>query len=184
MRLLAAIAALTVAVSGSAQAAEPIHACVNSKNGKIRIVPSGTICGSKESPLVWNTEAPRQLVGLTIATLSGDAGVLAFTQACQKEFPATRFCTSEEIIRTTSVPAGLSGSAWVLFSPVGSSGTGAVFDASGQWGTGSSFTCAGWSDSGSISNPYSGLTVAFGARYGAFSPQVCSEARRVACCGP
>ncbi len=37
-------------------AADPIHGCVSTK-GRIRIVPAGTVCGRKETPLDWSNNA-------------------------------------------------------------------------------------------------------------------------------
>jgi hypothetical protein len=183
IRLMALAGTLGAASLALAQTSGAIHACVNSKSGAIRIVQAVAACSSKESPLSWNAEARAQLVGLTDATLQGDAGALAFTAACQQELPGTHFCSSEEVIRTASLPAGLSGSAWVLFSAVAGSGNGALFDASGIVGAGRSFSCNGWSDAGTPSSPNTALAVEFGSRMGAFSVQTCTEPRKVACCG-
>ena len=47
------------------------------------------------------------------AAFTGDRGFLGFTGACQSEFPGTRFCDSQEVIQTRTIPAQLEGSAWV-----------------------------------------------------------------------
>lgn len=158
----------------------PIHACVHLKNGKTRIVEGASSCTSKERHLAWNRESDAQLVGLTAATLKGDAGVIGFTQACQQEFPGTRFCSSQEVVRTIAVPSGLSGSAWVLTSGGVGLGTGVLVDASGAIGSGNNLSCEGWLIG--VGNQ-TGLAVDFGVSAGSFSLQLCSEARKVACCG-
>ena len=41
-----------------------------------------------------------QLVGFSTATVTGDAGVLGMLDACHQDFPASRMCSSEEIVKT------------------------------------------------------------------------------------
>jgi len=76
LRLLTAPVLILMATVSWAQGSGPIHSCVNSKNGKLRIVPSGTTCSKNESPLSWNTDPAPQLIGLTTAT---------FTAACRQK---------------------------------------------------------------------------------------------------
>jgi hypothetical protein len=55
-----------------------------------------------------------QLVGFTSATYTGAmGGPFGVTQKCQIEFPNSRMCSVEEVILTTTIPSGLTGTAWV-----------------------------------------------------------------------
>jgi len=129
---------------------------------------------------------PYQLKGFTAATFPGNAGVLAFTAACQAEFgTAARMCASVEVLQTVVIPGGLSGAAWVrpVFEPlaVTSSGSGASIlyaaDASGVSAAAPNLACAGWSE-GVIT---AGLIV---DALGHFSGASCSSIRPVSCCAP
>jgi hypothetical protein len=66
---------------------------------------------------------PRGLVGFTSATTTGGAGIFAMTALCQAEFPASRMCTSAEVLATQKLPTlpGRNVHAWVqpTFVPVG-----------------------------------------------------------------
>jgi hypothetical protein len=123
--------------------------------------------------------SPFQLVGFTSATFDGGQGVFTYTAACQAEFPGSRFCTSEEVLNTVSVPLGLSGDAWVrpVFVPFGMNAGGMiVLDTSGRDHTGlSRLSCFGWSPGGGL-----GLIV---SAVGGFSFGHCGTPRAVACCG-
>ncbi len=55
-----------------------------------------------------------QLIGFTIATLRGNAGVFGMTLACQGEFPGSRFCRAVEINSTVTVPSSLTGEGWFM----------------------------------------------------------------------
>jgi hypothetical protein len=180
VRLLAALVLFIAAPVVYAQSSAPIHACVTAKNGKVRIVPSATSCTDKESALSWNVDGAPQLIGLTTETFTGDEGLLGFTAACQAQYPGTRLCTSQEVIRTTTIPAGLSGSAWVLFTPTGGPGNGTIVDASGVTNSPHLLTCDGWIVAAGNTT---GLAVEFSAQNGSFAAQLCSEPRKVSCCG-
>ncbi len=55
-----------------------------------------------------------QLVGFTSATYTGDmGGHFGVMQKCELEFPNSRMCTTLEAQQTTTIPAGLTGEAWV-----------------------------------------------------------------------
>jgi hypothetical protein len=79
-------------------------------------------------------------------------------------------CTSEEVMETTSVPANLSGQAWVRPS-LKPHPTGYLLDASGVSG---SITCNGWT--GGDPN---GLTV---HANGSFFLASCTTRQAVSCC--
>ena len=117
-----------------------------------------------------------ELVGFTSATFTGGQGVLGFTLACQAELGSdARMCNSVEVMRTTNVPVGLLGSAWVhpVLQPAG---TGNPVDASGQSGLpDESLTCDSWASGGA----HSGLGV---TSLGQFLTAACSSSLRVACC--
>jgi hypothetical protein len=134
-------------------------------------------------------QAEHELVGFTSATMTGDTGVLGFTLACQAEFGSTaRMCDSLEVMRTTNVPSGLSGTAWVrpVFQPMGfgmsSTSSGTVtrsmsMDASGIRATIlGDLTCYGWAIAGD-----DGLTV---DANGGFGRTGCPTLQSVACCTP
>lgn len=118
-----------------------------------------------------------QLAGFTSTLHLGDTGVLGLTLACQAEFPGSRMCTSEEVMETTSVPATLSGEAWVR--PV----YGAAMDdyrfletASGHLGyPGNSLACRGWT----MGNETGLFLDAAGRLFGSGQ---CSQPRAVSCC--
>ena len=67
-------------------------------------------------------------------------GHFGVTAKCQLDFPNSRMCTLEEVAATTTVPVGLSGSAWV-HSPHSASGA-VIFDATVLPSAG--LNCAGW----------------------------------------
>jgi hypothetical protein len=128
-----------------------------------------------------------QLVGFTSAAFTADVGVFGFTLACQAELSGSRMCTSKEVVETTDIPSGLTGTAWVRpsFAPVGwgSASVLALLDASGVpgvigGGADGPLSCTGWSQASTTS----GLTVDSDGRFKA-SP--CSSGvHSVACCAP
>ena len=108
-----------------------------------------------------------QLVGFTAATLAGGNGLLGFTQACQAEFPGSRFCTLPDIFNTTTIPdLGVGDdSAWV--EPGGIEVIGSL-----------NGNCVGWGSANSFR---------FGMRInksGKFSGRACSIPNSVSCCAP
>jgi hypothetical protein len=124
------------------------------------------------------TPARFQLVGFTTATSTGDRGVLGFTSACQTEFPASRMCSSVEIMETSVLVSGLAGDAWVRpsFRPLAVGSGTLVIDASGAIGAPNGLSCQGWTG-----------TLGFGLKVdasGGFAASFCSEQRPVACCAP
>jgi hypothetical protein len=117
-----------------------------------------------------------QLVGFSTATFTGDQGVLGFASVCQTEFPASRMCTSVEVMETTVLVSGLTGDAWVRpsFEPLGVGAGQLVIDASGAIGAPNGLSCQGWTS-----------TLGFGLKVsasGGFAPSFCFEQRSVACC--
>lgn len=107
------------------------------------------------------------VVGFTSATLPGTAGVFARTAACQAEFPNTRQCTSQEVLLSRRVPAGLTGTAWVQ-PIITASNNNYPFDVSGVYLTS---PCGG---------AYAFMSV---SASGTLSLEYCGEIRAVACCG-
>lgn len=108
------------------------------------------------------------LVGYTSATVTGNVGLFALTEACQLEYPGSRICTLSEIKSTTNLPDLTSGasSAWVETGG-NKAGTGA---ADGN--------CLGWSVANASTNGMAITTL------GAYRPQSCEAGRGVACCAP
>ena len=114
-----------------------------------------------------------QLVGFTSTTVTGWAGVLGMLNACHIEFPASRMCTSEEVMNTVAMPVlPAGGYAWVRPSQGLDSGAN---DLSGQWvndhGGG---TCQGWTRPDLY-----GFIMDVNGR---FHIQTCSQEAFVACC--
>ncbi len=129
-----------------------------------------------------------ELTGFTSATMIADGtGVLGLTLACQAEFGSSaRTCTSLEVMRTTNVPSGLTGDAWVLpsFQPGAmayqSSSSSSItkrqaLDASGLADTPRDFTVDGWSGGDD------GLTV---DAVGVFGQSPGYTSLSVSCCVP
>ncbi|UCE85214.1 MAG: hypothetical protein JSU66_12805 [Deltaproteobacteria bacterium] len=132
-------------------------------------------------PVTIAGQAERQLVGFSATRVTGDAGVLGFTAACQSEFPDSRMCTSVEVMETVTLPQGLAGEAWVrpVFQSTTTSGGGV--DASGIRGSvGIELTCRGW---GLAS--VDGLVVDDQGRFASsvdLASGGCETPRAVACC--
>ena len=77
----------------------------------------GAVGGRGRTPLALAVEAAfrePELVGYSSQTFECRQGLLALNRACDASFPGSRMCAGEDIARTSPVPAGLSGSAWVL----------------------------------------------------------------------
>ena len=53
-----------------------------------------------------------QMVGVSSTAVAGDVGLFGMAQACQQDFPASRMCTTREVVGTVSVPE-MVGEAWV-----------------------------------------------------------------------
>ncbi len=123
-----------------------------------------------------------ELAGFSTSTFDGGQGVFTYTLACQSDFGSTaRMCDSVEVLRTTNVPSGLTGDAWVRphFSPFSINGTSEVrmaLDASGKRGDPEQLSCDGWQPGGS-----SGLKVDATGRFALHS---CGNTLAVACCVP
>lgn len=134
------------------------------------------------SRVLAESRIPRGLVGFTAATTTGDAGILRMTAMCQAEFPASRMCTSAEVLATQKVPELPDGNAWVMptFAPTLSRDLAIPdseprsVDVSGISGYPETFTCWAWTRTNSA-----GLRV---DREGRFGPDFCSSNLRVACC--
>jgi len=132
-------------------------------------------------PMRW------QLVGFTSTSHTGDSGVLALTAACQADLgAASRMCTSEEVLDTVTLPAALSGNAWVrpVYQPFvirDYNGTYSSFlDASGRIYTSSfhsqrTISCAGWS-----AGDGTGLSVDGSGRF--LTTNNCVDPHPIACC--
>jgi hypothetical protein len=102
------------------------------------------VTGAVEVSNLPSPSAPArfQLVGFTSATFTGGTGVLGFTLACQAEFPASRMCTSVEVMETIQLPLEMPvASAWLR--PV-FQGTSSPLDASGIAGTAIDLSCNSW----------------------------------------
>ncbi len=125
-----------------------------------------------------------ELAGFSTSTFDGGQGVFTYTLACQSDFGSTaRMCDSVEVLRTTNVPSGLTGDAWVRphFSPFGSgSSTGRALDASGRADTPLDLSCDGWL--GPTRDPgASGFKI---DATGSFDTAPCGDTLAVACCVP
>lgn len=142
------------------------------------------VTGSVE---VTNLPAPSrparfQLVGFTTTAQRGDAGVLAFTLACQAELPGSRMCSSVEVMETVELPTLVGVPAWVrpvlVPGAVQTAGPGVQTDASGVESRNQQLSCDGWSFIGGFT-PNFGLTVSAEGRFRAMQ---CDGLRPVSCC--
>jgi len=170
--LLAAAGVISLALGLAPRAdAETIHACAHRSNGKLRIVATTDQCKNAEIGLSWSsTPGVPALVGFTVATVQGYAGVLDLSRACHAEFAESRICSTAEVAATANPPAipNPSEFAWVL----------PTFVADGLDATGYGVprpTCA------IVGAGALGLVV---DGHGRFSHLFCSEEHRVACCAP
>jgi len=112
--------------------------------------------------------ATYELVGFSSAMFNGGRGMFTYTRACQEDFGwQARMCESQEVLRTTDLPADLVGSAWLRPS--------SLPDMSGVPGSAQLLTCTGWVGTGS------GLTV---DDTGGFSSRDCTTPQAIACCVP
>ena len=116
-----------------------ILACAKKENGQLRIVEDHSECHPSENPVSWNVAGPAgppgaqgsqgqcsnceplqyQLVGFSQQGGPGATGVLQLTSYCQASYPASRICTTEEVVKSVTFPAVTSSpsnpgpSAWV-----------------------------------------------------------------------
>ena len=130
-----------------------------------------------------------QLMGFSTQTVTGGAGVLGMLDACHADFPASRLCSSLDILNTEQrFPITTTERAWVrpVAQPHNSDSSDSrfsntVLDASGVAYPeadimSSSMSCRGWA---TTTSTVLGLTVSPG---GSFGPRSCDVARPVACC--
>jgi hypothetical protein len=104
-----------------------------------------------------------QLVGFTTTLFTGNHGVLNMSIGCQREFPASRMCTLEEINRSVFIPQNpICGNAWAQ-------------DLSGAVPQ----NCNGWR---SESSDALGMAINLGGCYGGVVTQTCDSQLAVACC--
>jgi hypothetical protein len=111
-----------------------------------------------------------QLIGFTTQTFDGTHGILNLTLACQKEFPASRICTADDVRLTVNVPqAPGAGFAWIDVPPSRELKT--RVDEQGN--------CRGWRSS-AIAD--SGVAMDLEAAYGSLVHRPCNQVLRIACC--
>ena len=126
-----------------------------------------------------------QLVGFTAGKVGGTGGLLAMARTCQAEFPASRMCTSEELIRTTHLPQALPETrAWVQPVPravfEGFHPEPGVLDVARTIRAPGAGSCYGWSGDGpSTQAAAQGMTVDSQLR---FQSEACSFELSIACC--
>lgn len=119
-----------------------------------------------------------QIVGFTSSTFDGLNGIAVFSRECQLQFPASRMCSSTEVLNSVNFPEGTS-EGWVrpVYSPIAPGIGGAVLDAAGRVdATDGYLSCEGWSRNSSGIN---GLTV---DQDGIFRSRSCNNPRKVTCC--
>ena len=180
-----------------------ILACAKKENGQLRIVEDHSECHPSENPVSWNVAGPAgppgaqgsqgqcsnceplqyQLVGFSQQGGPGATGVLQLTSYCQASYPASRICTTEEVVKTVTFPAVTSSpsnpgpSAWVAPTAIAGRGSSVGFDiTTGHQTNTQGLTCGGWSSTG-----LTGLTV---NDRGQFFVSPCSSSLKVACCAP
>jgi hypothetical protein len=123
MRAFSLSIGIGVLLIGVAAQADPKATEVEVTNGPQSPVP---VVGQVE---VTNPSAPArfQLVGFTSTTYTGNlGGYFGAAAKCQVEFPRARMCTLAEVALTSDVPADLSGEAWALIYPTGSTTSGVL----------------------------------------------------------
>lgn len=135
---------------------------------------------------ITNSGSLKHLVGFSSGTTLGSGGLKVMTDLCGSDFPGSRICTSEEIVKSTSFPTitVTAVGAWVqpvlIGSGNGDSGVNSrpVTDSYSGYGdnSGLKLTCAGWSSGGVAGN---GLVITTELKFQLGS---CSTARAVACC--
>ena len=159
-------------------AVQPVNGTVSVSNLPTLQSVSGTVSvgnlpAVQDVNVVGGCSAGGWLAGFTAAAFDGGSGFLAFAAACNSEFPGTRVCSSLDIVRTTAVPPGLTGGAWVAPMLVAN---GNAFDAgSGKHSNNpADFTCQGWNGGSN-----SGLAVDASGRFFLAS---CSQSYSAACC--
>lgn len=158
-----------------------------------RTVPT-TVENSTGSPVPVEVVGTAQFlfVGFSAMTVPGGgagAGLLSMNASCAATFAGSRTCTTLEVFKTTSLPAGVSGTGWIQPTIVG----GVVNCSAGDAVTGQCVTnCDGWSNSGSFagstlvlndSAPIGG-GIGTPVPYSGFYRHTCSDALPVACCAP
>lgn len=125
----------------------------------------------------------RQIVGFSTTTVTGHAGLKAITEACSSDFPGSRICTSEEIVKSTNFPSITPyAEAWVLPVLSGSGNPGSEVNTAPAldkysgigFNDGRYLTCGGWAGSN-----LQALVVTTEFR---FMLVGCASARNVACC--
>ncbi len=124
----------------------------------VPVVPPTGLTGTAEA---W------EFVGVTNRYLAGNRGVLNYTLECQAQFPGSRMCFVEELLRTRNVPRRLADSyAWIQPDSSLSETT----------------TCKGWM---SGLNTDTGLAIAIDPTcYAGFVQKSCDSRLAVACCAP
>ncbi len=122
------------------------------------LVALGLVCGHV------GVEKRFQLVGFTTGTVMGDIGIFGMTQTCQAEFPGSRFCELDEVLRTLVIPQGLAGWAWV-------DSDGLLVDQ----------RCKGWNSAEYNEGPAVAANGAFTLN-GLYPAPYCADPHPVACC--
>jgi hypothetical protein len=125
-----------------------------------------------------------QFVGTTMATFNGSAGIIDLNQGCLVDFPASRMCTTLEVVGTIAPPTVVT-EAWVrpVFKPTGLE---VVLDATGISGDPNAtpaptdigqLSCDAWTTA--FSSAFTGSIIRTDGRLGLGG---CSSSRAVACC--
>lgn len=124
-------------------------------------------------------DEPLEYIGVTTAKYSGNTGLLGFHEACDAEFPDSQFCTTEDILRSGTVPPGSTSTRqWVHPTLLFGLGTLAVdissVTSADPYGV---LTCQGWTTN---VGSFSGTIINQGG--GAITNFPCSASLSVACC--
>jgi hypothetical protein len=127
-----------------------------------------------------------EFLGYTMATRTGQAGVVGFHQECAAQFGATaRACTSADIVGSplsgTFAADPNQTSNWVLPSFVQSIGS-SVADASGRSGSPKNLSCDGWNSN--LASVTGLAMLDSGVQMGRFTLATCNGLRNIACCAP
>ena len=158
--------------------------------------PQGSVGETGPAGPAGPAAARYELVGYTSQTMNADDGVFVFIAACQSEFPGSRWCTTADILDSTTVPPAdsLTSRAWVrpTFVPrstgtevtIGDDNVRYLTDISGISGTADTLTCGGFSGFHSSSGADFFPAALAITDEGVFVPDLCAGEHSAACCAP
>lgn len=197
------VALLAVFIATPAPAAT-LSACLRKSNGELYNVREAATpsrpCNPKDSVIQWAITGPAgpagaagpagpagpggqslSFVGLTSALFDGSAGVSVFNQQCNGEFKGSRFCTSEEFMKTVNPPPLGGARGWIHPVIVSGDNVNGAVDFTGRTrAVSNDFSCKGWTTNAvSVAGSAVGPTI---TGEGGYQFVKCSFTIRAACC--